>query len=177
MFKRLLNALQTGLIGMMVMTSAFAADPLKIAFVDTGNTGRSMTSAALAQQWVVKHHANISIISRAVNMNPYNVMPEPDFLRLLEPLGIDVSGHRAAQIDKSVISFSDYIFVMSPSHRQRILADYPEAAGKVHLLAEFATGTPTEVLDAYGQNSAFYDKVFKQISELIPQALEKLPKK
>ena len=66
---------------------------------------------------------------------------------------------------------------MSPSHSERILADYPEAASKVHLLAEFATGNPTEILDAYGQNAAFYDKVFKQISELIPLAMEKLPKK
>ena len=57
-----------------------AATPLRIAFVDTGNTGRSMTSASLAQKWASDNNANVVVISRAVNLNPYNGVPEPDFV-------------------------------------------------------------------------------------------------
>ena len=157
--------------------AAQAATPLRIAFVDTGNTGRSMTSAALAQKWVADNKANVAIISRALNMDPYYVSPEPDFVKLLSAKGLDVSTHRAAPFDKSVVTFSDFIFVMTASHRDRILGDYPEAKSKVFLMAEFATGTPTEVLDAYGQPPEFYVKVFAQLNELVPLIMDKLPKK
>jgi protein-tyrosine phosphatase len=153
-----------------------AAAPLRIAFVDTGNTGRSMTSAALAQKWAADHKADVAVISRAVDFNPYNVVPEPDFVHLLAAKGLDVSAHRAASFDKSVVTFSDFIFVMTAAHRDRILADYPEAKAKVFLMVEYATGAATEVLDAYGQLPEFYAKVFAQLNELVPQIMEKLPK-
>ena len=173
-FIRLMSALTTMLA---LVASAQAASPVRIAFVDSGNTGRSMTSAALAVDWANTHQANVAVISRAVSLNPYNVTPEQEFVKLLAPKGIDVSTHRAAQFDKGVVTFSDLIFVMTPTHREKILAEFPEAKTKVVLLAEFATGQPVEVLDAYGQSPEFYAKVFKQISELIPLVMEKLPKK
>jgi len=150
--------------------------PLRIAFVDTGNTGRSMTAAALARLWATRHAADVQVISRALDFNPYNVTPELDFVKLLAPLGIDVSAHRAAAFDASVVKFSDLILVMTAAHRDRILADFPEAQPKLFLLAEYATGHAEEVLDALGQSPAFYAEVFQQISALIPLVMEKLPK-
>ena len=171
---KLLNAV---VLFVAMTTGVHAVTATKIAFVDSGNTGRSMTSAALAQRWISGHQANVVVISRAVNLNPYNVTPEPDFVRLLKPLGIDVSAHRAAQFDKGVVNFSDLIFVMTAAHRDRILADFPEAKAKVYLLSEYATNTQVEIQDAYGKDSAFYDEVFKQLNELIPLLMQKLPQK
>ena len=151
--------------------------PLRIAFVDTGNTGRSMTAAALARLWAAPHAADVQVISRALDFNPYNVTPELDFVKLLAPLGMDVSAHRATAFDASVVKFSDLILVMTAAHRDRILADFPEAKPQVFLLAEYATGEAVEVLDALGQSHAFYAEVFHQISALIPLVMEKLPKK
>jgi len=151
--------------------------PLRIAFVDTGNTGRSMTAAALARLWAAQHAADVQVISRALDFNPYNVTPELDFVKLLAPLDIDVSAHRATAFDASVVKFSDLILVMTPAHRDRILAEFPEAQPKLFLLAEYATGEAVEVPDALGQSPAFYAEVFQQISALIPLVMEKLPKK
>ena len=149
--------------------------PFRVAFVDTGNTGRSMTAAALAQWWASQRGADLQVISRALDFNPYNVTPEQDFVKLLAPLGIDVSAHRAEAFDASVVKFSDLILVMTPAHRDRILADYPQAQPKLFLLCEYATGEAGEVLDALGQSPAFYAEVFQQISALIPRVMEKLP--
>jgi len=150
--------------------------PLRIAFVDTGNTGRSMTAAALARWWASQHAADVQVISRALDFNPYNVTPELDFVKLLAPLGMDVSAHRATAFDASVVKFSDLILVMTAAHRDRILTDYPQAQPKLFLLAEYATGEAVEVPDALGQSPAFYAEVFHQISALIPLVMEKLPK-
>ena len=157
--------------------AAQAATPLRISFVDTGNTGRSMTSAALAQKWASDHKASVVVISRAVNLNPYNVEPEPDFVKLLSGVGLDVSAHKAASFDRGVVTFSDFIFVMTAAHRDRILTDYPDAKGKVFLVAEYATGSNVEVLDAYGQPPEFYEKVFAQLDQLVPLIMEKLLRK
>jgi protein-tyrosine phosphatase len=150
--------------------------PFRVAFVDTGNTGRSMTAAALSRLWATQHAADVQVISRALDFNPYNVTPEQDFVKLLAPLGIDVSAHRAAACDASVVKFSDLILVMTPAHRERILADYPQAQPKLFLLCEYATGESGEVLDALGQSPAFYAEVFQQISVLIPRVMERLLK-
>jgi len=151
--------------------------PLRIAFVDTGNTGRSMTAAALARLWAAQHAADVQVISRALDFNPYNVTPELDFVKLLAPLGMDVSAHRATAFDASVVKFSALILVMTAAHRARILADYPQAQPKLFLLCEYANGEALEVLDALGQSPAFYAEVFQQISALVPRVMEKLPKK
>ena len=164
----------------VLLLTAFTAQvetPLRIVFVDTGNTGRSMTSAALAQKWASDHKANVILSSRALNLNPQNVAPEPDFVMLLSRQGLDVSAHRAASVDQSVVTCSDLIFVMTVAHRDLILADYPEAKSKVFLMAEYATGSSIEVLDAYGQPPEFYAQVYAQLNQLVPLIMEKLPRK
>jgi protein-tyrosine phosphatase len=62
---------------------------------------------------------------------------------------------------------------MTPAHRDRILADYPQAQPKLFLLAEYATGEAEEVLDALGQSPPFYAEVFQQLRALIPRGMEK----
>jgi protein-tyrosine phosphatase len=51
--------------------AAMPADrPIRIAFVDTGNTGRSVTAEALAGGVITTEQLNARIISRATDCNP-----------------------------------------------------------------------------------------------------------
>jgi len=136
-----------------------------------------VTSAALAKKWAADNNANVVVISRAVNLNPDNLAPEPDFVQLLSRQGIDVTTHRAASFDEGIVTFSDFIFVMTAAHRDLILRDYPEAFGRVHLMADYASGSTVEVPDAFGQSPEFYAKVFAQLNQLVPLIMEKLSRK
>ena len=49
-----------------------AGQPVRVVFVDTGNTGRSVAAEALARNLIAATGAPVSVISRAVNLNPYN---------------------------------------------------------------------------------------------------------
>ncbi len=51
--------------------AARAAAPTRIAFVDTGNTGRSVTAEALAIALIREKGLSIQVISRAFDLNPY----------------------------------------------------------------------------------------------------------
>ena len=77
--------------------SASADEPTKIAFVDTGNTGRSVTAEALANAVIGEKKLHIAVISRAVDMDPFDVMPEPNAATLLKKRGLDVTAHRSVQ--------------------------------------------------------------------------------
>src|SRR5262245_264974 len=56
---------------------------------------------------------------------------------MLRRWGIDASGHRPRQLDRSLCDRSDAILVMSPQHLVRILAEYGrDLASKSYLFAD-----------------------------------------
>lgn len=151
--------------------------PVRIAFVDTGNTGRSVTAEMLAKAIIGKEHLNAQIISRAVNLNPYNIRPEENFVTLLNQRGIDLSAHTAAQFGPQDAVFSDVILTMTETHKTWVATHFPDVKEKVFTLAEYATGKPEEVLDAYGKPMDFYKTVLAQLDTLVGAAVLKAAKR
>jgi protein-tyrosine phosphatase len=159
-----------------IRTAMAAAHPVRIAFVDTGNTGRSVAAETLAAAVIGKNHLNAQVISRAVNWNPYNTHPEDNFVTLFRQRGIDVSRHVAAQFGAQEAKFSDVILTMTEAHKTWVIGQFPDAKEKVFTLAEYATGKPGEILDAFGQPMDFYKKVLAQLDSLVGPAVMKAAK-
>src|SRR5271163_3380915 len=100
--KRLLAAaLMLILLG---LGAGAAAEPLKILFIDTGNTGRSVAAEALAKDVIQKRLLPIVVRSRAVALDPSDRRPEPNVVKLLAERGIDVSLHRAEPLTAADIA-------------------------------------------------------------------------
>jgi len=157
----------------LIPFDAHADRPTQIAFVDTGNTGRSVTATALAEALIRRGNLPIAVIGRAVDMNPFFVAPEANAAALLLKQGIDVSGYRAEQLTVNDVRHADLIITMTAKHRDAIIALYPEAQAKTHTIAEYATGQTDDVVDAYGKPMAVYEQVFAQISAYLPAVLQK----
>jgi protein-tyrosine phosphatase len=160
-------------MAMLAGRAEAAERPVRIAFVDTGNTGRSITAEALAMALAAKDGLNIQAISRAVNLNPYNIHPEENFVTLLRQRGIDIAAHTAVQFGPQDAKFSDTILTMTGAHRDWVMEHFPEVREKVFVLGEYATGKPTEVLDAFGKPMDFYKTVLAQLDELVAAAVAK----
>ncbi len=167
------------LAGMLLASIASQATdrPRRIAFIDTGNTGRSVTAEALAAEVIARDHINAQVISRAVDLNPYNTRPEANFVTLLRQRGIDISAHEAAQFGPQDAKFSDVILVMTEAHKAWVASHFPEAAAKTFTLGEYATGTPSDVLDAFGKPMDFYQAVLAQLDGLVGAAVTKAVQK
>ncbi|MBJ7400923.1 hypothetical protein [Mycolicibacterium sp.] len=150
-----------------------AGQPVRVAFVDTGNTGRSVAAEALARNLIATTGAPVSVISRAVNLNPYNTAPEPNFVTLLGQRGVTVGHHTAVQLTQRDVSFSDLILTMTGAHKAWVLTNFPDSAGKVFTLAEYATGTDQDIADAFGQPIEFYQTVLDQLQPLVAAAITK----
>jgi protein-tyrosine phosphatase len=171
----------TASLAIVLMTlipfDAHADRPTQIAFVDTGNTGRSVTVTALAEAMIRKDKLPIAVIGRAVDMNPFFVAPEANAAALLLKQGIDVSGHRAEQLTVNDVRHADLIITMTAKHRDAIVALYPDAQAKTHTIADYATGHAEDVVDAYGKPMEVYEEVFAQINGYLPVVLEKSRRK
>ena len=167
-------------MGVLVLSSLLASPdsraadrPVRIAMVDTGNTGRSVTAEALATSIIAKRKLNAMVISRAVDLNPYNTHPEQNFVTLLQARDIDVATYLSAQFGAQEAKYSDVILTMTEAHKAWIVSHFPEAKDKVFTIGEYATGAPTEVMDAYGKPLDFYKTVLTQLDQLVDAAVTK----
>ena len=153
--------------------AARADEPRKIAFVDTGNTGRSVSAEALANVLVKQRGWKAAIISRAVDLDPFDVQPEANAAQLLHDRGIDVSRHVAVQMTGNDARHADVILTMTAKHKARVVELFPDAKDKTYTLAEFATGAAADVADAWGKPMEAYVAMFRQLDGYLPPALEK----
>ncbi len=151
------------LAALLFALPALAEKPSKIAFVDTGNTGRSVTAEALAAAIVREKKLNVLLISRAVDVDPFETAPEANVVTLLKQRGIDVSGHHAQQLTAQDVKRADLVVTMTARHRDTVLALYPDAKAKVVVMGEFVTGQQLDVVDAYGKPMEAYEAMVKQV--------------
>jgi len=167
------------LLAMLVLqcsTLVRAGEPFKLALVDTGNTGRSVTAEALANARIAQQNLAVVVISRAVDMDPYATLPEAPVVTLLQQRGIDVSSHRAAQLTANDIRHSDLILTMTAKHKAKILELFPEAKGKTFMLSEYAEGSSSDVADAWGKPMEVYRQMLSQVETYLGEVLVKLHK-
>jgi protein-tyrosine phosphatase len=110
--------------------------------VCTGNICRSpMMEGFLRQR--LGHLPDLRIESggtAAVVNNP----AEPFALQVMEQRGIDISSHRARQVDADILYRADLIFVMDRTHLRWIDARVPAARGRVFLAGHWRKGAEVE---------------------------------
>jgi protein-tyrosine phosphatase len=150
-----------------------AAEPLKIAFVDTGNTGRSLMAETLARALAARRALPIAVISRGLDVDPFDEAPEANAQTLMAARGFDVANHRARMLTAADIAHADLILTMTTTHVEKVVALYPDAAPKTFTLAAYATGQEVAIPDAWGKPMAAYRAVLDQLDLYLPLALAK----
>ena len=158
----------------LIQGLSFAQTPVTVTFVCTGNTGRSPMAEALAKDYIAKNNQDIQVHSRGVKVDPNEMTPEEGTVTVLKDRGIDISSHVAQQFAAEDVEKSTYLLTMGNGHKEKILAQFPQADGKVFTLAEFATGTHEELSDPYGEPIEAYRTVEGQLDKYLPLALNKI---
>jgi protein-tyrosine phosphatase len=169
----LIKPLLAGLVAALTCIAAQAEEPRKIAFVDTGNTGRSVSAEAISNALIAQRKLHVAVISRAVDMDPFDVHPEPNAVKLLADRGLDVKGHIATQMTLNDARHADVVLTMTAKHKAKVIELYPEVKDKAFTLAEYATGTTADVPDAWGKPMEVYVAMIKQLDSYLPAAIDK----
>jgi protein-tyrosine phosphatase len=116
---------------------------LSIVFVCTGNTCRSPMAEALCRSMLanrlgckpIELEDHGVIVASAGISATMGGRPSPEAVAVLSEMGVDLAGHASQPLGPQLVRYADIIWTMTRSHRQAILSQWPEAAGRVHLLS------------------------------------------
>jgi len=96
---------------------------------------------------------------------------DPKSVALMESKKINLTDHRAQQINSILVSQADLILTMEQRHIDAIQNQFPESRGKVHLIGKWNNNQ--EVPDPYKKDV----KEFEVASAMIESGLEAWQKK
>lgn len=141
-----------------------------ILVVCTGNICRSPMAQGLLSRALQTGYA-VQVASAGLNAlvgQPADAAAQA----LMEEAGIDISAHRARQLEPEAIRAADLILVMDRQAKQRIEAMEPSARGKVYRLGEWQG---VDIPDPYRQPPEVFQGSFELIRRSVDDWAAKLP--
>ncbi len=135
----------------------------KIMFICSGNTCRSPLAEGMFKKYLIDNKiTDVQVSSAGVGVFPGDDVSINSVLTAIK-YGVDISSHRARNINPEHIATTDLFFCMTDSHKG-ILSRYCDESKIVVL----------NVPDPYGRPLEVYEECAKQIESKFPQILEKI---
>ncbi len=135
----------------------------KIMFICSGNTCRSPLAEGLFKKYLKDNNiTDIEVGSAGVGAFPGDAVSINSIL-VAGSRGIDISEHRARNVNPEHLTTTDLFFCMSDSHKQVLLRHCDES--KIVVL---------NVPDPYGRPMEIYENCAKMLENQFPQILEKI---
>ncbi len=135
----------------------------KIMFICSGNTCRSPLAEGLFKKYLKENNINdIQVASAGVGAFPGDPVSINSILVAINR-GVDISEHRARNINHEHLLTTDLFFCMSDSHKQVLLRHCDE--NKIVVL---------NVPDPYGRPIENYEECAKMLENRFPQILENI---
>ena len=132
-------------------------DPIRVLFVCTGNSARSVMAEAL-----LRHHGGDRFEVYSAGTIPKGINPLT--LRVLSDAGIDASGARSKSVDEFLGQSFDYVVTVCDQARQ-VCPVFPG----VHESLHWGYEDPAEATGTEEERLAVFRRVFIQIGERIRQ--------
>jgi arsenate reductase len=139
------------------MTDAADTDPIRVLFVCTGNSARSIMAEAL-----LRHHGGGRFEVSSAGTEPRGVNPLT--LRVLEEAGIDAAGARSQSVTEYLDATFDYVVTVCDEARQ-VCPVFPG----VHQSLHWGYEDPAEAQGTEEERLAVFRRVFIQIAERVRQ--------
>jgi protein-tyrosine phosphatase len=92
-------------------------------------------------------------------------------IRLMRSRGLDISGHRATQINREMCLRSELVLVMSTDQRKQVEKEYPTSKGRIFRIGEFEK---LDVPDPYGGPLAAFETALKLIDHAARAWLQRI---
>jgi arsenate reductase len=141
------------------------ADPIRVLFVCTGNSCRSIMAEALLRQ-----HGGADFDVHSAGTDPKGLNPRT--MRLLADAGIDASWARSKSVQEYLGQPFDYVITVCDQARQ-VCPVFPGSHESLHWGYEDpaeATGTEDEIMAVYRQT---FTLIGERIHQFIPLALRR----
>lgn len=147
-----------------------------IMFVCTGNICRSAMAEYLLKKKAEEKGKELEIHSCGTYAEDGDMSTYEAIETLKDDYNIDLSKHRATNITKSDIQKSDLILCATNNHKLFVLRMFPELAGKVFTIKEYAgiDSANIDISDPWGYGMMVYRKCATEINDLLDKIIDKL---
>ncbi len=109
-----------------------------ILVICVGNICRSPMAEALLSHTLSNLTSKKPFLIRSAGIGALQGHPADDHAQtLMAELGLDISNHRATQLNHELVQWADLILVMETSHKHHIESQFPTARGKIYRLREW----------------------------------------
>jgi protein-tyrosine-phosphatase len=143
-----------------------------VLFVCTANMCRSPLAQGLFQAALAANAQDWRVESAGIDAIEGSPASQKT-LHILGERGIDLSAHRARQIDRSLMEQFDLILVMEHRHKAILQSRFPQFAAKVFLLSEMV-GDENEIADPVGGSLEDYRAVANQIESIFQRGFQRI---
>lgn len=140
-----------------------------VVFVCTGNTCRSPMAEALMRRRIADH-----LKCSAADLEDRGMMvmsagiaamsggrASLESVQVMQDRGIEINGHESQPLSERLVRFADLILTMTRGHREAIVAQWPEAAGRTKVVCRDGV----DVSDPIGGPIDRYRRCADQIDE------------
>ena len=138
-----------------------------ILVVCTGNICRSPTGEYLLKKELGEGFNVMSAGLGALVDHPAHEISQ----KIAMQHGIDMSAHRARQINLDILKWADLVLVMENGHKTELLRRYPALGDKVHRYGE---AQQVDIPDPYRRPENAFVLAWNFISKLTPYWVEKI---
>ena len=139
----------------------------RILVVCTGNICRSPTGEYLLKKELGEGFEVMSAGLGALVDHPAHEISQ----KIALEHGIDMSAHRARQINLDILKWADLVLVMENGHKNELLRRYPALGDKVHRYGE---AQQVDIPDPYRRPESAFVLAWNFISKLTPYWVEKI---
>ncbi len=164
--------------GVLTESSLRQLSSYMLVFVCTGNTCRSPMAEVIMRNMLAQklkipldqlEQRGILVMSAGVAATAGSG-PSPEAVTVMSHRGLDLSHHESQPLSERLVRFADVILTMTRGHRDAILAHWPFAAGRVHVVSLDGP----DVADPIGGPEEMYQHCATQIERNLQGWLERL---
>jgi protein-tyrosine phosphatase len=150
---------------------------VRVLLVCTGNVCRSPMAEGLLRKLLRDNGQHGGVVVESAGTYAVTGAPaSSDGIDVAAEMGVDLRGHIARAISGRLVGRADLILAMEPEHEDRLMAAFPDAAGKTHLITTFGdpSGDPLGIPDPIGQGREVYARTLRLIEVSLRAALPKI---
>ncbi len=146
----------------------------RVLLVCSGNTCRSpMAAAILRHLWEQASPGwDLEVSSAGTSAIP-GLKASEHAVQAVRRWGLDLSGHRSRGTQDVLLRDMDLILTMTARHKEQLLSHWPDLAGRIFTLGEYA-GTNQDVPDPFGGPLSAYEQTASSLEAMLQKVVERI---